>query len=389
MASNFDGDSNSDFACEEWASRFELASQTISALLDNGFETAGNLQTVNLDRINAYFGDLSLSQRFALADATEELRTSHDKPRTDRPNAFESRTEVRKEHTQQRSRDRIQDGTPTLFQRCQDRLAEGNTLPMDDMAALLSGRPHQDSYDDAGQTYRGMYDILSGGIRNTVKTKPPPFRDIRDFVSLDPRNKNKDSDDNSTVSLGSFEIKVKDGKIPLDRLSMPQYTEGAMRILRELVDKDGYDTAAMLDYTGYITKIASFAQVFEWHSVVQYDLEFRKRQAQQGFTWQTDDSFLMQLFLRAKVAKKQNFGGYGANTTNANTTNANTSHSARTKLDTRTGKPICERFNGRNGCTLRVCNYAHVCFTCNSATHGDFNHRRSSPTASSEQAKND
>jgi hypothetical protein len=59
--------------------------------------------------------------------------------------------------------------------------------------------------------------------------------------------------------------------------------EGAMRILQELVDKDGYDTEAVSDYTKYVTKIASFAQVFDWHSVLQYDLEFLKRQAQQGY----------------------------------------------------------------------------------------------------------
>ena len=180
------------------------------------------------------------------------------------------------------------------------------------------------------------------------------------------------------MSLGLSEKKVS-----LESITLHQYTEASMRILRELIIQDQMTMPEVLQYIGYVTKVASMAQVFPWRSILKYDQEYRKQQAAMSFPWGADSPYLMHLFLSQDDAVRQTMDRQPDRQRGPST--------SRNKYDLVTGKIVCEKFNGRNGCNLRSCNYAHVCLECYDRAHGEFQHKQkahNAPPASTEPSKN-
>ena len=188
-------------------------------------------------------------------------------------------------------------------------------------------------------------------------------RDIRDFVSLF----QEQSINTSKVTVGEIEVSLPESKTKLESITPLQYMEASLRILREMAIKDAAPPESILNYVGYLIKTANMGQRFNWKSMLKYDAEYRKAQATAGFPWGADNAYMMQLFLREDG--KPSYGNHG------NSSRQDSPANQRSKYDPASGRVICERFNGRNGCSLRFCNYAHLCRTCYSATHGQFNHR--------------
>ena len=120
--------------------------------------------------------------------------------------------------------------------------------------------------------------------------------------------------------------------------------EASLRILREMALKDG----ANLQYVGYLVKIANMGQRFQWKSVIKYDAEYRKAQAEAGFPFGADSSFMMQLFLRDRPAADAK-----------PSPQSNSSSRPQTLFDPLSGKPVCGRFNTPAGCKLPHCKFAH------------------------------
>ena len=61
--------------------------------------------------------------------------------------------------------------------------------------------------------------------------------------------------------------------------------EASLRVLRAMVTEEQIDVNVILDYIAYLT---TFAQAFRWESVLRYDTEYRKRQADMGYKWGAD-----------------------------------------------------------------------------------------------------
>ncbi len=125
--------------------------------------------------------------------------------------------------------------------------------------------------------------------------------------------------------------------------------EASLRILQVMVSEDNASMSDVMDYIGYITKIATLAQSFGWESVLRYDYEYRKAQARLRFPWGADSAYLMQLHLVTSVnmptvdtAVKPRMTGIPPR--------------SRNKLDPNSGTIICQRFNGRQGCQFKGCN---------------------------------
>ncbi len=131
--------------------------------------------------------------------------------------------------------------------------------------------------------------------------------------------------------------------------------------MREMAIKDGDSREKILEYAGYLIKIANMGQRFMWRSVLKYDAEYRKSQASSNFPWGADSSYMMQIFLREEQNKSGAHRYEGSN--------------PQTKYDPISRKPVCNRYNSSQGCTMKNCRYAHMCRVCFSRDHTQITHR--------------
>ena len=53
------------------------------------------------------------------------------------------------------------------------------------------------------------------------------------------------------VSMGSVTLSIKDSKIPIENVLMPQYIEASLRILRLMISEDGAGIEKVMDYVNY------------------------------------------------------------------------------------------------------------------------------------------
>lgn len=103
---------------------------------------------------------------------------------------------------------------------------------------------------------------------------------------------------------------------------------------------------------------------------MKYDHEYRLSQAEQGFRWGADNSYLMQVILKPDMQKMNKNTAYSSKS-RTNSRNPR----GRDVFDPRTGRPICRNWNKEQGCSLPVCNFSHVCIVCFKSSHNGVNHR--------------
>ena len=170
-----------------------------------------------------------------------------------------------------------------------------------------------------------------------------------------------------SIKVGDVELNLVESKPKLDSVTPLQYMEASLWILRELALKDGASLSHVLQYVGYLVKIANMGQHFQWKFVIKYDSEYRKAQAEAGFPFGADSSYMMQLFLHDQPAVEAKPPHQ-----------PNSTPHPQTKSDSHSGKPICGRFNTPIGCKLPQCKFAHVCRMCYS-THSITSHNHPAP----------
>ena len=102
----------------------------------------------------------------------------------------------------------------------------------------------------------------------------------------------------ASIKVWDMELNLTDTKPMLDNINQMQYMEAFLCTLQEMAVKDGASLPQVLQYVGYLIQIANMGQRFQWKSVLKYDSEYRKTQAEAGFTDGVDSSFMMQLFLQ-------------------------------------------------------------------------------------------
>ena len=136
------------------------------------------------------------------------------------------------------------------------------------------------------------------------------------------------------------------GKLKLDLITPAQWTTANARILAEYI-KDGQgDSRFTLDYLSYTAKIGELATRYTWSSVIQFDDDYRRRQAEFGFRWGSDSPHSSQLLLRERDARNKQ---------------------QRRQEKQQPGKEIPFCFNYNNGKTCQFgsdCKYRHCCEVC-------------------------
>ena len=239
-----------------------------------------------------------------------------------------------------------------------------------------------DSSQQATQSGTGQFPcnfFLGMGVRGNQK----PYLDICDFVSI--RSPYEGVSESQTVitnkSDGSFEVKpLSFGKrVTLDKVTMSQWIEANMLIMHQLVSQGiGADC-----YMAYTIMISQIAQKYKWLSVLLFDREYRKMQANLNFTWGEDKSHLRDVLLVPKSQDGSFKPGYKSESGSGEkhdqkhegsafkkkARNSSKGQSSRSKEDDMKMK-LCYFFNDGK-CTRRACPFKHFCAECGSGDHGE------------------
>jgi hypothetical protein len=313
--------------------------------------------------IEQEFSDLKLAQKLLLDSAIAELNSA---------NAAEAKLGLENSVGLQNnnSGSRAEGNQETSANQ------DGLGLNLQQLDSGSKPHTHAAEHDGTGKTL--VFDPFAQPV-DAVNSLP--LRHICDYISLTIQERRNEH--SGGLTMGDFELSLSDGKVSLNnrkvelgRVTQTQYMEASLKILREMVYKDKISVEQIMDYVGYLTKIATLAQTFQWTSVLLYDREYRKEQSDKGFAWGADNSYLMQLLLRPMGQ---------SNTGIQNSVNGSrAAERHQSKFEPSTGRPICEKWNARWGCTLKNCRYAHVCLSCYAPTHTDMTHnveyRKSTPS---------
>jgi hypothetical protein len=352
-----EANTNDPFA--KWCEEAELFPTTVQKLQDSGFVTLKSVRHLTSQMIEQEFPDLKLAQKLLLDSAVAELN-----------NVLTQERETRKESQSQKENNGSHaEGNDGLD--LQQKLDSGTNLSVQDLMTLWNKPPASSATQTAEQQVTGKALVFDPFSQPIDAANSLTHRDICDYISLAKDHRKEHS---GGLTMGDFELSLADGKVSLNnkkvelsRVTQTQYMEASLKILREMVYQEKISVSQIMDYVGYLTKIATLAQTFQWASVLLYDREYRKEQSDKGFAWGADNSYLMQLLLRPMG--QPNTGGM---LNNVNRSQATSKH--RSMFEPRTGTPICEKWNSRWGCTLKNCRYAHVCRSCYSPSHTDMTH---------------
>lgn len=152
---------------------------------------------------------------------------------------------------------------------------------------------------------------------------------------------------------GEHQVVIKSGskKPKLESLSLSQWAIANMAILYRLVNENKLLGQSLMDYLSYTTKVFQLVQRFSLVSVLLYDREYRKLQAEMGFRWGTDVQHLHTLFLQPRER----------NATNPlQSRRGPVQHTKQFKPEKRE-IGICRNFNAKKGCSFSGCKYKHLC----------------------------
>ena len=245
---------------------------------------------------------------------------------------------------------------------------KGQPTTVADMMALwgmCNGQPPQDNTLDKGK--QPPSDPFSFGTGPYVGKKRRQVTEyVTNMLAVDP---SYDSD--STVTIGGVDFSVAKGKkVTQDKVRVPHYMEGALRILREMILEDDMPPNQIINHLNYLIQIACFAQTMPWKRVLNYDTIYRREQHQHGFAWGTGSAFLMQAQLSPHEVQIPNQLGKKTGPTPNNTKKMPPTSVVHPK----TGKPICGKWNSTNGCDYDNCRYVHACKTCFAENHNQTQH---------------
>ena len=253
------------FDMDKWTEEFELSADTLKVMADKGFNSMKTIRKLNPDLIKKELKGLSVAQSLMLQDGVDSLQPEAQKPAR-QPETIAS-VSVENE--------------PQDAHALQQKLNDGNILSVTDLMAMLGTKEETTPQDQPCAGKPAIFDPLLQLLSTSGVGKA---RDIRDYIAS--HCKDDSSEDRSgTITVGSVELAMKSGKVPLDKVTIAQYMEASLRIVRSMVAEDNVQFPEVMNYVGYLVKIATLAQNFKWEQVIKYDQEYRKSQAELGFTW--------------------------------------------------------------------------------------------------------
>ena len=360
---------------DAWCTQYELSQTTKDVLVSKGFNSYRTMRKLDAATIKSLFGTkISPGQMLMLQEGVEFINppqtpevSTEDTRRASRENQDQD-TVPQPGTSRDAQNDQGQGQPPSSRDNCslRDGILQGGSVSADQALELLRSNPAVASLlnppaalttpDHSGGNYLDPYQF--GCDRFATKKRAVP-----DFVC----NLNR-RDNNATVSFGGVEfVTTGNKKIPQERLTPGQYMEGSLRILRAMVTEDAAQLDTVMDYINYLIQINVFAQSFQWTNIMNYDRIYREEQFANGFRWGSGSAFLMTSLLQKPI-----------DPVNLEVTKG------KQKLpqikDPKSGKPVCQKFNGRLGCTLVACRFAHVCMVC-FADHPQVNHNASTTHA--------
>lgn len=348
-----------EFNIATWAKEFELTADTIDALAQKGFATKRTLAKLTPELIKAEFKKLSLAQLFMVQDACESLQPSGAAQAVNTDSVIHVANTGSAVQAGDNG-DASQTVGPSNVSPTDG--PQGAPLTAQEIAAFME-TGHSVLSEEGKYGKPHLFDPFQFELnKNSAKHL---YRDIRDFISLVP--KNTETQSSASVQIGMQEFLLKDSKIPWDLLNATQYMEGSLKIMREMAIHDKCSIGELLEYTNYLIKIATLGQCFDWPSILKYDQAYRKAQATGGFSWGADNAYLMQLYLQPKTPKTQQLPQLKKQA-------AGQSKVRHCKFDPDSGNQICMKWNSNNGCNFRGCKFAHKCSTCFSQTHPECRH---------------
>ena len=342
----------------EWCKEYELSEETIQLLQSKGFSSYKTISRLTVEKVSQYFGkELNkVPAQLLMLEAAVELISPSEAPakqgRKDpalRTNEGESSSQAEQKDLASAAKNGATLSSQEVAQLLQDNTPLASSFvasaPTVGQSAQAEGPTGEHLFGDPYQFGRDRFALKK--------------RQVVDYVSSLNRG-----EDTTIVNLGGVEFRSSAVKKPQhDRLSLAQYVEGALRVLRAMVIEDGATMDHAIDYINYIVQIAVFAQTYAWPNVLAYDLEYRTQQQELGFRWASGSAFLMASRLQKPAPVP---------VTNKKTSGPSRSAHPR---DPKSGTPVCQRYNGVNGCTLSRCNFAHVCRSCFS-DHPEWQHKQ-------------
>ena len=342
---------------QEWVLKYELSESTVKALQENGFDSTQSCELLNSAMIQKHFAKaLTLRQTLLLQKAVDSLSTPPASVEyVPAASAKDSLTPQINTTTPPAADATSNASMPTLDAALQNQGLDATSL----LSILSANQPSgQTTCHDNGKG------LTFDPFDCTGTSASSKSYDIRDFITTMPT----EGREGGSIKVGDVELNLVESKPKLDSVTPLQYMEASLRILREMALKDGANLPQVLQYVGYLVKIANMGQRFQWKSVIKYDAEYRKAQAEAGFPFGADSSFMMQLFLHDRPAADAK-----------PSPQPNSSSRPQTLFDPRSGKPVCGRFNTPAGCKLPHCKFAHVCRACY-GTHSINGHKDPAPS---------
>ena len=177
--------------------------------------------------------------------------------------------------------------------------------------------------------------------------------------------------DTEDISLGpGASLKLTSGTKPkLHAVSPVMWIAANARIMAALYDSDDLVHGTAKDNMAYTAKIGELASRYIWASVLEYDQEYRRRQAAARFRCGSDSQHLCTVLLKEKAATPTGIKPRGGQTG---------------RRVGPGGKEVCIQYNhGYNTTKYGSRCFEHVCLLCLQA-HPQSDHRQQQATAKQE-----
>ena len=343
---------------KSWSEEYELSSETLKLLADKGFVSLKSVSRITTDILKREFSkSLSVAQNLLLQAGIEALQEKAKQTTNKDTDQGTKDTGSRPKETPATSSDKENEVS----------LSPEELLNLWSSDVMKSATCPETKLHEQGKAQ--IFDPLQmWGAKAKSLTKA---RDIRDYIAAVQKQSDQ-VDETGTVKVGAVEFSLKETKVSIDKVKISQYMEASLRILRQMVIEDEVDMVQVMQYISYIIKIATLAQSFTWNSVLKYDQEYRKRQAELRFVWGADNAYLMQLYLKPNTQSADQYTAVG---TIRHRVHAVPAHKPRQNvIDPSSGKPVCYKWNTPAGCQLQACRYAHVCLSCFATNHQQLTH---------------
>ena len=402
--------------CEEfesWCKEYELEDTTVQLLVKNGYKTYRSIALMPDEFYTKLKKDISSGQHALLGSGLNLLRLKNDPPKgqsgedtnqeeyivkavealltskglltSPAPAApggatAQDQLTAAAAATAATTTARQDPATTNADKGAADNPQGSQQQPLPDLAALWAslagGNPKPADQPPAGMILPSDAFGFGSGPYSGSK-----LRHVGDYITniyaIDPHHDQED-----TAYIGGVHFSVaKTKRVPLDKIKLEHYMEASLRILSEAIMEDNLPMTQVINHINYLIQIAVFAQSnTHWRRILNYDTIYRREQQSLGFAWGTNSPFLHQSQLNTPPAPP----GTAVNSTmskkppqaGGKPSKPFTGDKWPDVFHPKTGQKLCNKWNGKYGCNLQVCNFMHCCRTCFSSEHTEAHHHQ-------------